>query len=117
MIRRVLSSSLLALCLVLTSLAAVVAETRWAAAGEYCGTGAPRILLDHAGLPLLDADGAAISAPDCTVCHLAFALATPSVTPAQITVSFAVAAPLSVPTAIPQSHGSDRHARAPPRLA
>ena len=117
MIRRVLSSALLALCLVLTSVAAVVAETRMAAAGEYCGTGAPQILLDRAGLPLLDADGAAIVAPECSVCHLAFALATPSVPPAQITVPFDVAAQIVALDLVPHSHGSDRHARAPPRLA
>ena len=73
MIRRAVTSSLLALLLVLSSLAAVMAETRMAAAGGYCGLGQPSILLDATGLPLLDADGAAIAAPDCPVCHLATA--------------------------------------------
>ncbi|HID68384.1 MAG TPA: hypothetical protein EYP31_09060 [Roseibacterium sp.] len=58
----------------LTSLAAVMAETRMAAAGSFCGTGQPAILLDAAGLPLLDPDGVAIAAPDCPACHLSFAL-------------------------------------------
>ncbi len=41
---RTVMSSLLALCLVLTSLGAVVAQTRMVAAGGFCGMGAPQIV-------------------------------------------------------------------------
>jgi hypothetical protein len=70
MLRRVLISALLALCLVLTGLGTVVAQTRMAMADGYCGADSLRIVLDAAGLPLLDGDGAAIEAPDCPACTI-----------------------------------------------
>ncbi|MBF9045352.1 hypothetical protein HKCCE4037_18595 [Rhodobacterales bacterium HKCCE4037] len=117
MIRRILPSGLLALCLVLTSLAAVVAETRMAAAGGFCGTGSPRILLDDAGLPILDAEGEAIASQDCGLCHLAIAEGAPAPTATRgfllIPAPILVAAPLLSPL----SPGLLRHARAPPHMA
>jgi hypothetical protein len=71
---RALIPSLLSLCLVLTSLGATVAQTRMAAAGGYCGTGAPQILLDPAGMPILDAEGSGVAAPECPACHLTLAV-------------------------------------------
>lgn len=117
MIRRVLTSTFLALCLALTSLAAVVAETRMAAAGGYCGTGSPEILLDHAGLPLLDGEGAAIAAPDCPVCHLAYTVAPSAPNAARTAHLVPGPLPAASPALIPLSHGSLQHARAPPRRA
>ncbi len=117
MMHRLATSTLFALCLVLTSLAAVVAETRMAAAGGYCGTGAPQILLDQAGLPILDADGRAVSSAECPVCHLALGFS-PSAPPLD-PVATVLRADLPVPPALPavSSFRSDRHARAPPLAA
>ncbi|MEX3014332.1 hypothetical protein [Gymnodinialimonas hymeniacidonis] len=114
MLHRLATSTLLALCLVLTSLAAVVAETRMAAAGGYCGTGAPQILLDSAGLPILDADGTAITPVECEICHLAMSLGpqSPATDPA---LSILQAASLPAPSPPPiLSLRLDSHARAPP---
>ncbi len=119
MIRRtlpaLLPALLLALCFVLTGLAGVVAQARMAAAGGYCGTGAPQILLDQAGLPVLDAGGAAIAAPDCPVCHLPVALTGPDTT-APVHPHSLIAARFA-PTARPLSPPPVRlaaQARAPP---
>lgn len=117
MIRRALISVPLALCLVLTSIAAVVAETRMAAAGGYCGTGAPQILLDQVGLPLLDGDGAAIAAPECSVCHLAFALSGAPAPSFRAASLMSPATSVATPNLIPLSQDKNHHARAPPRLA
>ncbi len=117
MLKRFTIGPLLSLCLVLTSLAAVMAETRMAAAGGYCGAAAPQLLLDSAGLPILDADGEAVTAPDCPICHLSLALAdTISQTaPTSTTLS---ASPLVMPApSAPFSLRLDTHARAPPRPA
>lgn len=118
MIRRTLISGLLTVCLVLTSLAAVVAETRMAAAGDFCGNGQPAILLDATGLPLLDTDGAAITAPDCPACHLALALSDPAkhgpVAPTILLGTAEPSRPTSISPLVVQLGG---HARAPPRLA
>lgn len=118
MIRRVLLHMLLALALVLSSLTAVVAETRMAISGGYCGLSAPALLLDASGLPILDDDGAAIAAPDCPACHLTFAAL--SALPPQ-----AIAPRHLLPTAEPSARPLpplsvvrlSGHARAPPRLA
>lgn len=75
MLRRLLPL-LLAIGLVTASLTGVVAQTRMAAAGGFCANGTPEVLLDQMGLPLLDADGNAIAAPDCPACHVASGLMT-----------------------------------------
>ncbi|GAB5448210.1 DUF2946 family protein [Gymnodinialimonas sp.] len=118
MIRRALLHMLLALALVLSGLTAVVAETRMAAAGGYCGTGAPDLLLDASGLPLLDADGQAIAAPECPACLLAFAALAPT-PPAATTPLLLIRqadpltpAPLPLPVVLLSAQ-----ARAPPDLA
>lgn len=113
---RVLVPIVLAISLVLSSLGAVVAQTRMATAGGYCGTGAPQIVLDALGLPILDADGAAIAAPDCPACTLTLA---PASAPRPITFGttlrpVAVApqpSPFLLETA-PRTH----QARAPPAV-
>ncbi|MEJ6389657.1 DUF2946 family protein [Gymnodinialimonas ulvae] len=117
MIRRVLPSGLLALCLALTSLAAIVAETRMAAAGGYCGTGAPQILLDDAGLPVLDGAGDAVALADCPVCHLAFALSHPAPHSAPDIALLRESAPANAPLSVSVLLRLDHHARAPPRPA
>lgn len=78
MIRRASLPLLLALSLLLGGVASVVAQTRMVAAGGYCGTDAPRLLLDAAGLPLLTDDGTALAAPECPACHVAVALLAPA---------------------------------------
>lgn len=117
MIRRILPSGLLALCLVLTSLAAVVAETRMAAAGGFCGSGSPRILLDDAGLPILDAQGEAIDTPDCGLCHLAFTEGTSTPVPSLDSVLIPAPIHVAATSPAPLSPRLIRHARAPPRPA
>ncbi len=114
---RLFFAPFLALCLVLTSIAGVVAETRMAVAGGYCGTGAPQILLDQAGLPLLDGDGAAIAAPDCSICHLSLALTSPPAPIFRAASLISTATAVAAPSFIPLSQDSNHHARAPPRLA
>lgn len=74
MIRRASLHTFLAVCLVLSSLTAVVAQTRMVAADGYCGTNAPQLLLDASGLPHLDVEGKAVAAPDCPTCQLTLAL-------------------------------------------
>ena len=59
-----------ALALVLTSIGGVVAQTRMAAAGSFCGFDQPAILIDASGLPVLDGNGQTIAAVDCVICHL-----------------------------------------------
>ncbi len=113
---RLLIPLLLAASLVLSSLGAVVAQTRMAAAGGYCGTDAPQIVLDVRGLPILDADGAAIAAPDCPACTLVFALtSTPRTTTFHTALHSIADAPhrfaLFLVTA-PRTH----QARAPPSV-
>lgn len=118
MIRRLLLHSLLALALVLSSLTAVVAQTRMAAAGDYCGTDTPQLLLDAAGLPLLDGTGNAIAAPDCPTCHLALAALTPARSGAPYcAVAFDLDVPVFPPSLISLSILWDAQARAPPRAA
>lgn len=109
---------LLILCLVFTSLGSVVAQTRMAAAGGYCGTGAPQILLDAAGLPLLDANGTAIAVADCPACCLVHALSAPTPGAAAYAVRLL---PVSIASR-PTPHVLDRlqrtqQARAPPAVA
>lgn len=118
MIRRVLISALVALCLVLTSLAAVVAETRMAAAGGYCGSDAPQILLNASGLPELDQNGQAIAALECPVCHLSVAMIA-SVQP-QLSVQrilLGAAEPTPKTSLFPLVVQLGGQARAPPRTA
>jgi hypothetical protein len=117
MIRRVLSSGLLALCLALTSLAAVVAETRMAAAGGYCGTGTAQILLDDAGLPVLDATGDAVAMAECPICHLAFALTHAAPPPSPEIDLLTVPAPAPSPHSVSLQLRLEQQARAPPRPA
>lgn len=119
MIRRLLASGLLSLCLVLTGLAATLAEARMAAAGGYCGSGHPEILLDRVGLPLFDGAGHAIAAPDCPLCALAAGLpvADPPFAPAPrrlVHRSPTLAAPPFLPGTAARTC---RHARAPPVMA
>ncbi|MBY4893218.1 hypothetical protein KUL25_10620 [Rhodobacteraceae bacterium N5(2021)] len=118
MIRRALLHMLLALSLVLSGLTSVVAETRMAAAGGYCGIGTPQLLLDAAGLPLLDADGTAVMAPDCPACHLTLAILAP--TPPNAETPLLVlqqAAPLSPVSLTPRVALLAAQARAPPHTA
>ncbi len=115
MIRRALLSTLLALSLVLTGTAAVVAETRMAAAGGFCGAATPDILLDAAGLPQLDGDGQAVAGFDCPICTLSAALdgsASAAPTAPHRLVFNAPAGPL--PTLSALETRIDRSARAPP---
>ncbi len=117
MIRRALLSTLLALSLVLTSTAAVVADTRMAAAGGFCGAAAPDILLDTVGLPQLDGDGQAVAGLDCPICHLSvagFIPTGPSTTPLRdLGHRIAVTAP---PSLSPLDVRLNTQARAPPRI-
>ena len=118
MIRRALLHTLLAIALVLSSLTAVVAETRMAAAGGYCGTDTPQLLLDAAGLPLLDGTGTAITAPDCPTCHLALTALTPTATYGlERIVAFHPATPVFPPSLASLAVHWDAQARAPPRTA
>ncbi|WP_341864066.1 hypothetical protein [Gymnodinialimonas sp. 57CJ19] len=118
MIRRVLLHTLLALALVLSGLTAVVAQTRMAISGGYCGLSAPSLLLDASGLPILDDDGAAIAAPDCPACHLTVAAlsAQPpqAIAPTDLLPTAALSARPLPPLSVVWLNG---HARAPPRLA
>ncbi|WP_044007007.1 hypothetical protein [Jannaschia sp. CCS1] len=118
MIRRALLHLALALSLLLSGLTSVVAETRMAAAGGYCGTGAPELLLDASGLPLLDGSGAAIAAPDCLACHLTVAFLSP--TPPFATAPSHLlrpAKPAVTPGLSPRVVHLGAQARAPPRAA
>jgi hypothetical protein len=117
MLNRAALPCLLAIALVLTGLAAVVGQTRMAAAGGYCGPGQTQLLLDAAGLPILDASGEAVSAPDCPACHLTVALgALPPEAPlldsraSDVTVT-------AVPTLSPVLPLIGGKGRAPPLLA
>ncbi|MEJ6393977.1 hypothetical protein V8J82_11960 [Gymnodinialimonas sp. 2305UL16-5] len=120
MIRRLIPIAFLAIVLVVTSLAATIAQTRMVAAGVFCGPGSTAILLDATGLPILDAEGQAIAAPDCLACHL-HGVAAPAPMPF-------LQPPASLGAALPVSHVLNQthpmvtlggQARAPPmrRLA
>lgn len=118
MIRRALLHLLLALSLVLSGLTAVVAETRMAAAGGYCGTDTPQLLLDASGLPLLDGTGTAISAAECPSCYLALAVLTPTPPGASWrAIQLRAAAPYFPSILSPLSVHWGTQARAPPRTA
>ncbi|QXT40705.1 DUF2946 family protein [Gymnodinialimonas ceratoperidinii] len=116
MIRRALIPTFIVFALVLTSLAAVVAQTRMAVAGGYCGTGAPILLLDRAGVPILDDAGEAVAAPECPACHLVLAATPPpraGVQPIRATLRPAQPFTAHPLTALHVFQGG--HARAPPR--
>ncbi len=118
MFRRLLPTTFLALCLVLSSIASLVADTRMAVAGETCGAGSPSILLDAAGLPVLDADGAAVEAPDCASCHLLAGFALPSLSgPAAPLIPARVGSVLSHPVPVAVSLHMGGHGRGPPATA
>jgi hypothetical protein len=118
MIRRAFLPVLLALALVLGSLTAVVAQTRMAMAGGYCGIGTPELLLDSAGVPLLDGEGEAITAPECPACHLSLAAtASPRPLVLPFRAPFRAAEPVSAPPRGPFRMLQGGHARAPPRAA
>lgn len=114
---RLVSTTLLALCLVLTSLSGVVAQTRMATTGAYCGTGAPQILLDASGLPVLDTDGAAIEAPECPLCTLAIAISPLRDTPHRRSSLRPVVALMALAPTPLDDTGRAHPARAPPVVA
>ncbi|WP_224815858.1 hypothetical protein [Hasllibacter sp. MH4015] len=116
MMMRLLLTGFLAACLTLTGLSAVVAQTRMAASGGYCGTDAPQILLDAAGLPVLDAGGETITAPDCPLCHLPVVLSAPGTAPSAPPETLIGAAPAPATTDLaPRAVRLTAQARAPPR--
>lgn len=118
MIRRASLHTFLAVCLVLSSLTAVVAQTRMAAADGYCGTNAPQLLLDASGLPHLDADGHAVAAPDCPTCQLALAASFPTPHTANASpVLLHVVEPLRPNAPSPLNVHLGGQARAPPNAA
>ena len=118
MIRRALCHMLLALALVLGNLTAVVAEARMAASGDYCGTGAPQVLLDAAGIPLLDANGTAIAAPECPACTISLAALAPARPSLMVRrVPLSQVQPISPPSLTWSQIHWDSQARAPPRRA
>ena len=108
----------LALSLVLTGIGGLVAQTRMLAAGEICGTGGARVLLDAAGLPMLDSAGEPIRAVDCLACHLQTPADVPGLaTPAHpMRVTAALAAQGTAQAPLPAAP-LPFQARAPPRSA
>ena len=111
---RTLSALFLALSLVLTSLAATVAQTRMAAAGVVCGPGGPMIVLDAQGLPVLDAEGSAIAAPDCPTCHIVVAVAAPHVTTPAVPATLTAVVTVAPVAQLSEGAPTAPRARAPP---